>query len=304
MRSSDDGGRMALQTSSGLTQRARWGQGVAVAHVAAAMFAAAPVFAAPSGGGLGASPSYPSPVTVGQTAVPVFLQIVNAATPPDDTVNTTLSEIRHTPSCGSLPTGDGRCPAGQEDPGVFALSAAGTGGPGACAGLTFAITVTNVATGEVTITPSSPVVLGPPGPGDSDTCRIDFTADVLKLPTKNAGGGPSIQTVQIVFAQGTTAIGNLAIGLGSNFITVLEPTPTPTPTSTPTLTPTPTDTPTRTPTLTPTITPTPTTPPSPTPTSPPVPVVPSPTSLPGLLMIGGLAVAIIWTLRRATASPR
>lgn len=70
------------------------------------------------------------------------------------------------------------------------------------------------------------------------------------------------------------------------------PTPTNTPTSTPTLTPT--NTPTSTPTNTPTRTPTP----SPTNTRPPVPVVPAPTSPSGLLLIAGLAVAMLWMLRR------
>jgi hypothetical protein len=81
-------------------------------------------------------------------------------------------------------------------------------------------------------------------------------------------------------------------------------TSTPTPTSTPTSTPTPTATPTRTPTNTPTQTPTstPTTPPTPTP--PPIPLIPSPISGPGLLLEGGLAVAIAWMLRRTALAAR
>lgn len=232
--------------------------------------------AGPLGGGLGASPSYPSPVQVGEVRN-VFVRIVNTATPPDDTVTTTLSEIRHTPACGALPGGDGRCPVGQLDPGVFTLSVVGTGGGGACTGISFTLAIIDVASGEVSMTPSAPVVLGPPGSA-TDTCDINFTATVDALPTHDFDPvQPFAQTVQIVFARGTTALGNVALGLGSNFITVLEPTPTPTntPTETPTVTPTdtptatPTDTPTATPTHTPTATPTNTPTRTPTPTDTP-----------------------------------
>ncbi len=76
------------------------------------------------------------------------------------------------------------------------------------------------------------------------------------------------------------------------------PTPTATPTETPTATPTstPTDTPTA--TETPTETPTRTNTPTSTPTRPPIPVVSSPFSPSGLLMIGGLAIGLLWALRR------
>jgi hypothetical protein len=81
-------------------------------------------------------------------------------------------------------------------------------------------------------------------------------------------------------------------------------TPTPTNTSTPsatntptaTLTPTSTNTPTPTATRTPTPTNTPT--PPPTNTRPPIPVVPSPMSPSGMLMIGALAIGLLWGLRR------
>ncbi|HVO24964.1 MAG TPA: hypothetical protein VMW56_15185 [Candidatus Margulisiibacteriota bacterium] len=81
-------------------------------------------------------------------------------------------------------------------------------------------------------------------------------------------------------------------------------TPTPTPTNTPTLTPTPTTTftPTQTPTRTQTVTPTLS--PTPTPSPPPIPVIPSPTSPSGVLLVGGLGVAITWMLRRAALASR
>jgi type VI secretion system secreted protein VgrG len=84
-------------------------------------------------------------------------------------------------------------------------------------------------------------------------------------------------------------------------------TPTGTPTDTPTVTPTvtATNTPTATPTITPTNTPTAT--PTNTPavsatatrTRPPIPVVATPSSGAGLLLISGLALSILWMLRRS-----
>lgn len=80
-------------------------------------------------------------------------------------------------------------------------------------------------------------------------------------------------------------------------------TPTPTNTNTPTSTntPTATNTPTNTftPTLTPTLTPTRTPTATPSNTRPPVPVIPTPTSPSGMLLIGGLGLAMLWALSRA-----
>jgi hypothetical protein len=71
---------------------------------------------------------------------------------------------------------------------------------------------------------------------------------------------------------------------------------TPTVTATATATRTPTLTPTRTPTVTATTTATNT--PPPTNTRPPIPVVSSPGSPAGLLLVGGLGLALVWSLRR------
>jgi len=88
------------------------------------------------------------------------------------------------------------------------------------------------------------------------------------------------------------------------------PTNTPTATNTPTNTPTNTNTPTDTPTNTPTVTPsdTPTNTPTRTPTAtvtntrPPIPVVASPFAPSGMLMIGMLALALVWALRRISTA--
>jgi hypothetical protein len=90
---------------------------------------------------------------------------------------------------------------------VFALSPTGIGEAGtACFGQTFHITAIDPATGQYTFTPTGgPVVLTTPATPNS-TCRVDFTFDVLKAPTKDSDpAAPGIQTAQIAFATGTSS---------------------------------------------------------------------------------------------------
>ncbi len=270
----------------------------------------APAFA---GVGVGVAPTYPAIVVVGDTNVPVSMSMTNTSTAPENGGTLTLSLIRHTPSCG---TDTAPCPGGQEDKDVFLAKGPATGHAGtACAGTTFTLGAANATTGEFEFTPvGGSVVLQPPGSAN-DTCTIDFFIDVLKVPTKDAGAGPGIQTNQLGRVTGTATVNSVVgTGTGAGLTTVQEPTPTPTPTptstSTPTSTPTPTptNTPTSTPTPTPTntatptptrtLTPTPTQTQPPTPTPPPVPVVPSPTSPAGVVLIVGLGLSIAWMLRR------
>jgi hypothetical protein len=137
-----------------------------------------------AGLGLGVTPTFPSSETIGQTGIPVSLQILNASTAPESAGNITIDTIQVVPACGtgaSVPaTGD--CPVANADPGVMPTSATGVGEAGtACAGITFTIAVDDPATGEVTFTPSAPVILTPPATPNS-VCRIDFTIDVAKAP--------------------------------------------------------------------------------------------------------------------------
>ena len=141
----------------------------------------------------------------------------------------TINTITLVPSCGSGSfTGNGDCTAADADPGVFQLSATGVGEAGtACAGQTFTIsTVSGSTTGKQLFTPSSgPVVLQPPGQAGS-FCRIDFTIDVIKAPTKDASAAPGLQTVQIAFAHGvngTTGDPGSAIGESSTTVNVATP---------------------------------------------------------------------------------
>lgn len=307
--------------SSDRTHRTLWRAvailpaGAVLGTVLSAFLASSPALA---GVGVGVAPTYPAVVTVGDTNVGVSLSMTNTSTTPESGGTLTLSLIRHTPSCGS---DTAPCQAGDEDPGVFLAKGVGGGATAsgrvgtACAGMTFTLSAPDATTGEFEFVPTgSPVVLNSPGTA-GDTCIIDFVVDVLKLPTKNAGPGPGIQTNQTGRVRGQASVNQvIGTGTGAGLTTVQAPTPTPTstptqtptptPTNTPTFTntptntptPTPSNTPTNTPTRTPTPTPTPTTPPTPTP--PPIPVVPSPTSPAGILLILGLSVSIGWMLRR------
>lgn len=307
--------------------RGRRGRGFA-ASLAVLLISGGIASPAWAGIGLAIAPTYPNPVVVGQMNVMVTLLITNGSDDLEATDDLIINSIRHTPACGN---DDNPCPVGQLDPNVFAVGAIGTGistaaNDTACVGQMFNIVITDVATGEVTLTlvpdpnnPGADVRLGPPG-SVREACRIQFLVDVLNVPTNDASAAPFVQTNQLARVSATSVASDLdGTGSGSGQTTVLQPTPTPSPTDTPTETPTstptntpttsntptltPTETPTRTPTNTPTQTFTPTnTPPPPTPTftPPPIPVVSSPTSPAGIFLIVGLALAIGWTLRRTS----
>src|SRR5262249_22216526 len=82
-----------------------------------------PAFA---GIGLGIAPKYPTTVVVGDTGVPVAISIQNTSSAPQNTGAVTLSNIKHTPSCGD--SSASVCVGTNIDPGVFGASATGTGG--------------------------------------------------------------------------------------------------------------------------------------------------------------------------------
>jgi len=175
--------------------------------------------AAFAGVGLGIIPNFPSTVVVGQSNVSGSLTITNLSNGPEATGNVTLSQILLVPSCGTFSPSP-QCPAAGADPGVFAISATGTGRAGtACAGTTFTVVTNTASTGRVRFIPSTPVVLGPPGSG-TQTCVIDFTFSVVKAPTKDISPAPGSQTGQIASVVGTHSSGTQGSGTGSSVVTV------------------------------------------------------------------------------------
>jgi len=144
-------------------------------------------------------------------------------------------------------------------------------------------TATAVATGSSTATSSATFT-----PSAAGTATATTTATPTETPTSSPTQTPTLIVTGTATATTTATASATATASG---------TPTATVTATPSLTrppigatPTSTVTPTRTTTLTPTA----------TRTRPPIPVIASPTSGSGLLLIGGLALTMVWMLWRSS----
>ena len=178
------------------------------------------------GVGLGIVPVFPNAVTVGDQNVPASLVITNLS---QNVGPVTLGTITLDPSCAD-PTAFTPCQV--PELGVFDLSDTAVGTGGACLGVTF-IVVGPDASGQYVFVPSEPVVLQPPNAGDTDTCRIGFTFDVLRVPSIDADPPtPGVQTRQFATVTGsapafvagqiTTLFGT---GTGTSITTVLPAQP-------------------------------------------------------------------------------
>jgi len=176
-----------------------------------------------AGVGLGVTPNFPSPISVGQTGLPASITIVNNSNGPEAVGNVTLNTITLTPSCGAFTANTDCSPAGA-DPGVLAISSTAVGRAGtACANTVFTVTVVNPTTGQLAFTPNNVVILGPPASATS-SCAIDFTFDVSAFPTKDVSPAPGVQTEQIAAAIGIHADGTPGSGTGTSFVTVADTT--------------------------------------------------------------------------------
>jgi hypothetical protein len=160
-----------------------------------------------AGIGVGVAPSFPSEVTVGDENVPVSLQFTNISTVEVGDIEITGIELL--PQCGDVDTCD-------PDPGVFSVSSSGSGS-NACTGINFSIAETDPSSGLVELLPSSDLVLA-----IGQTCVIEFTVDVLKVPTIDALPAVSgIQTVQRGFVHAIEEGGFLpGSGVGTDVTTV------------------------------------------------------------------------------------
>lgn len=212
---------------------------------------------AEAGVGNQATPDIPSMLTVGDTNIPVSIQIGNTnfggelgltntvcnwgdlAPCPASTPGALVGDpgINAILSCGLLGA-DQICEPGGADPGVFTFSATGTGAVGTqCAGRTFDIAQTETTFGTLRFTPQPLPPPAAPSPNitidQSTTCRIDFTVNVVKMPTIDQSTGPSgaagVQTVFIADnTQWTTGeAGDLANSArGTDNATISKKTPT------------------------------------------------------------------------------
>lgn len=195
-----------------------------VAFCVAAVPFVVSVPAAFAGVGLGITPNFPASVAVGATNVAGSITITNLSNGAESTGNVTLGQITLVPSCGTF-TALANCPAAGVDLGVFQVSSTATGRAGtACAGKTFTVTTLNATTGRLRLTPNSAIVLGAPASATA-TCVIDFTFDVLKVPTKDVSSAAGVQTEQIASTTGTHDDGTPGSGTGTSVVTVTEVTP-------------------------------------------------------------------------------
>jgi hypothetical protein len=160
-----------------------------------------------------AGPNYPDPVTVGQVGLAASLSISNTSDGTNATHSVSVTSISTTPSCGS--TINNPCQPADIDLGVFTVHNGVGRAATACAGIVFTAGAPD-ASGAVTFTPGSAVTLGPAG-----QCVIDFTIDVLKVPTKDNSGAAGIQTGilgKAIFQDQTTL--DFGSGTGSSQTTV------------------------------------------------------------------------------------
>lgn len=188
--------------------------------------------AAHAGAGIGFTPTFPHDVTVGARGVQVGIDLSNDSDSGEGSMTVCAlgdcpelgpsgaGSITLVPSCGVFDP-NVSCPAAGADPGVFRISSTPTGRVGsACAGMLFDVAVIDAATGSLRFEPRvGRVVLGPHG-APNDTCNIDFTVDVLKLPLDAYPDRPGVQTMQYGSVGGRTSIrGLLATGRGSSIAT-------------------------------------------------------------------------------------
>jgi len=188
--------------------------------MASALLVAAPAFA---GVGGSVAPTYPTgPLHVGDT-FPATLTITNSSNGANAGDRVSVSNIRHTPSCG-----EAEVACTLADPGVFDVSS-GTGEAGtACAGVKFQVSPVNEASGEVQFEASSAWTLGPAnksaGPA---SCQIRFMVTVVKAPRHDSAASAqlaaqrhptrvnTISTAQATFSSANSRAQGIAMGTSS-----------------------------------------------------------------------------------------
>ncbi|MDX6662036.1 MAG: hypothetical protein QOG09_138 [Solirubrobacterales bacterium] len=189
------------------TLLARARMSLAVTAAALGLSVMAPALAQ-AGVAAGAGVSFPTTVSVGDTAVPALITMSNQDTAPNQAdTNTVCNAGDGSPPCGFPEPGivltpackqlsGGACAVGGAEPSVFQISPTGVGQAGtACAGVAFSTTLVDAAFGTVRFAP-------PPGAhvllaGAAASCQIDFTVEVLKQPTVDQDPAtPGIQTAQ------------------------------------------------------------------------------------------------------------
>ena len=128
----------------------------------------------------------PSATAIGQQNAPGSVSVSNQNTSPNHTESNVVTSMQLALSCGAAGTAGNPCPT--PDPGVFAVDSPASGAAGtSCAGSSFTVSAPD-ASGTVTFTRVGGALIVPP-PGATNTCRVNFTFDVLQMPTIDVDGG-------------------------------------------------------------------------------------------------------------------
>ena len=175
---------------------------------------------------------WPATAVVG-TTFDATVTIRNFSTPPNDTENITVTALFVTPACASSESP--LCLLGNRDPGVFdILTAVGDAGSTPCPGIGFVIGIPDPSTGEVQLTPSQTVTLGPSsGPLAARTCQVNLSLFVKKLPA-NPDTFPGVTNVLgHVALHGVTSGVNGSASSTAQITISPEPPPPPPPPSPP-----------------------------------------------------------------------
>jgi PKD repeat protein len=166
------------------------------AFLAVCVVAATPAFA-----GLGGSvvPSYPTPISVGDTKT-ATITLTNNATASNATENMRVSGIFFTPSCAASNGFSCTVP----DVGVFQFATVVGDTGSSCENTLFTIGQANPNTGEFQLIPpaNNPVLLGPSsggGPLPSE-CVIVINFKVLRAPQDSTPNTPQVTTVSLARA--------------------------------------------------------------------------------------------------------
>lgn len=176
-----------------------------------------------------ASMTLPAGVAVGQEDRQGSVTVSNTNTAPHTSESNVVTLMRLALSCGSTGTTANPCPL--PDPGVFAISPTASGAAGtSCAGSTFTVSAPD-ADGIVTFTRQGGALVLPPPSGvtGANSCRVNFTFDVLKVPTIDAEAptaGPQTRANFHARSQGQITQAAVTNNLVSLPMTVLKATPT------------------------------------------------------------------------------
>ncbi|MEX2587071.1 MAG: hypothetical protein WD602_03635 [Actinomycetota bacterium] len=150
--------------------------------------------------------NFPSNTTLGDTNLTFQINVTNTSNETgnasDPTIPVELTEVGLTPSCATF-SGLGVCIEPELD--VFDIdtgATAATGIDGACVGTTFDVSARD-ADGRHTLTPNTPVLLGPAdGSGGPTNCTLEVTIlEVIRVPDVDVSGDAGIQTRRQIDAQ-------------------------------------------------------------------------------------------------------